>query len=213
METRKKTKLSWLASALVVVPAFAAAAVVPAATAAGAASPNAGISPGEVVQLAGTPELWIADAQGVVHLVSDTRAAEGHEVNWSDRTEVTADQLGSLPRGEPWLTAALVRIGDQIYLPQWQTGAPEPTLYHVQSPADLNLMGVDGNDYWALVLDPQQWQERYGLDPQTLSQDELAALSQVLPQPPGSTDQPMSVEPQPSATEVPESPSPESATS
>jgi hypothetical protein len=64
-------------------------------------------------------------------------------------------------------------VGDAIYLPQAGAPGQAPTLLHVQSPQDLALLGVDGDNYAQLVLDPAAWQQRYGFDPARLAQDEL----------------------------------------
>jgi hypothetical protein len=128
---------------------------------------------GEVLALTQTTHLWVADGQGVAHFASDPAALAAHAVDWGDQREVTRDELGALPRGEPWLSMAMVRIGEAIYLPQAAGPGSAPTLLHVQSPRDLALLGVDGADYARLVLDPAAWQQRYGFDPARLTQDEL----------------------------------------
>src|SRR5687767_595362 len=69
---------------------------------------------GAIVALKGTPHLWIADDRGVLHWAGDTRALAGHSVNWGSRVEVSLDQLQGLSRGDPWLSAGLLKLGDPI---------------------------------------------------------------------------------------------------
>ena len=90
--------------------ALAAAAVSAGAPAEVAAAPavqpdaQARFARGTVVALRGTPHLWVADAQGTLHWVGDTRAAAGREINWGSRVQLTLDQLRRLPLGDPWLS-------------------------------------------------------------------------------------------------------------
>ena len=46
------------------------------------------LSSGSVVQLEGTPHLWVM-SEGVLHWAGDTRALENRYVNWSDRRLVS----------------------------------------------------------------------------------------------------------------------------
>src|SRR5918992_1244573 len=80
--------------------------------------------------------------------------------------------LAALPKGAPYLTAELVKIGDAIYVPRFAADGTTPTLLRVQSPADLTLLGVTDANYGQLVLDPAAWQQRYGVDPRRLPADE-----------------------------------------
>jgi hypothetical protein len=157
------------------LPALAVAASLSLAHAvpAGAGGPGAATTPGEVIALQGTDHLWVADDQGVVHLAGDAAALAGKPVAWDTARQATLADLRALPRGEPWLSADLVQVGDALYLPQFAAPGRAPTLLHVQSPQDLALLGVDGDDYARLVLDPATWQQRYGFDPARLAQDEL----------------------------------------
>jgi hypothetical protein len=70
------TLLLWL------LPALALAAPSPQAIA---------TSQGAVLRLAGTPHLWVADEQGVLHWAGDTRALSGKVIDWSIRS------AGSVP--------------------------------------------------------------------------------------------------------------------
>ena len=116
-----------------------------------------------VVALTGTPHLWIADENGVLHWGGDTRALAGRNVNWGDRREVTADQLRSFRRSDPWLSAGLLKIGDPIYQVKWETNQERPTLLHIQSIADVELFGIDATNYGRFVLDQVAWEQRYGI--------------------------------------------------
>jgi len=142
-----------------------------------AASAATSFTAGEVVDVTGTPFLWVADEQGVVHLVGDTRALASHPVNWSVQTNLTLDQLQQASRGDPWLSAALVKIGDAIYLPKWETNASAPTLYHVQSPNDLALMGITAQNYGSLVLSQADWERQYGFSVDSLQRAELSPIT------------------------------------
>ena len=119
--------------------------------------------PGAVVALQGTPHLWIADEQGVLHWAGDTRALAGKHVLWSNRTEVTLAQLQGLNRGDPWLSAGLLKDGDPIYLVKWETEWAQPTLLHIQSIADVELFGINGSNYGNFVLNVATWEQRFGL--------------------------------------------------
>ena len=130
---------------------------------------------GAVVALRGTPHLWIADAQGVLHWGGDTRALAGKHVNWGDRTEVTLAQLRGLPVGDPWLSAGLLKDGDPIYLVKWESDWERPRLLHIQSIADVELFGIDGSNYGRFVLDRATWEARYGMSAASLERSALPA--------------------------------------
>src|SRR5947209_4893953 len=85
--------LRWPARALA---ATAITAVVGAGATSAFAAPDVATSaPGSVVSLPGGSFLWVADEQGVLHLVGDTRALAGHTVDWSKPQQLTLDQLQS----------------------------------------------------------------------------------------------------------------------
>lgn len=134
---------------------------------------------GTVLALQGTPHLWIADEQGVVHWGGDTRALAGRHINWADRREVTLDQLRSFRRGDPWLSAGLLKIGDPIYLVKWETGEVRPTLLHIQSIGDVELFGIDSSNYGTFILDRSTWEQRFGINVDSLTKGTLP--SAVLP--------------------------------
>ena len=139
-----------------------------------AAAP-ASLAPGAVVGLAGTPHLWIADAQGVLHWGGDTRALAGKHVNWSDRRDVSLSELQAFPIGDPWLSAGLLKDGDPIYQVKWETEWPLPKLLHIQSIKDVELFGIDGSNYGNFVLDKSTWEQRYGIDATPLERQPLAS--------------------------------------
>jgi hypothetical protein len=144
---------------------------------AAAAGPFGPFERGTVVALRGTPHLWFADEQGLLHWGGDTRALTGREIRWDRRTEVTLDELLTLPRGAPWLSAGLVQTGEPIYFVKWETGAPAPVLLRVQSIGDVELFGIDGGNYNALVLERGAWEARTGFRVEALSRGELAAAT------------------------------------
>ena len=130
---------------------------------------------GSVVGLQGTPHLFVGDEQGVLHWAGDTRALTGRFVSWSSRTDVTLDTLKSLRRGDPYLSAGLVKLGDPIYLVKWESGESSPTLLHIQSIADVELFGIDSSNYGSFVLDKSAWEQRFGMSTDTLARGELTA--------------------------------------
>ena len=138
---------------------------------------------GAVVALQGTPHLWLADAQGVLHWGGDTRALAGRHVNWSDRTEVSLAHLRTLPVGDPWLSAGLLKYGDPIYLVKWETDWARPRLFHIQSIADVELFGINGSNYGAFVLDRATWEARYGMSAADLERAVLPAAVPAEPPP------------------------------
>lgn len=143
---------------------------------------------GQVLGLSGTPNLWVMDDSGVAHYAGDPGALAGRAVDWSAVQPVTVAQLRDVPRGTPWLSAALVRIGEAIYLPAFGTGSETPVLLHVKSPQDLTLLGVNADNYSQLVLDRPAWEQRYGFATTTLTFDDFRldgtpAVGPSLPEP------------------------------
>ena len=159
----------WRRILIVLASIVIALAVLPAAHA------QQTFSHGAVVALEGTPHLWIADAQGVLHWGGDTRALAGKHVNWNDRTEVTVAQLRALPVGDPWLSAGLLKDGDPIYLVKWESDWAQPRLLHIQSIADVELFGIDGSNYGKFVLDRATWETQYGMSAASLQRSTLPA--------------------------------------
>jgi hypothetical protein len=142
---------------------------------AGAAPPPQGAAgAGSVVALRGTPHLWIADAQGVFHWAGDTRALAGKPVDWGSRREIGLDEVRALRRGDPWLSAGLVKLGDPIYFVKWETDAASPTLLHIQSIGDVELFGINATNYGTYVLDQGAWEARFSLATAGLARGVLA---------------------------------------
>ena len=130
---------------------------------------------GTVVALQGTPHLWFADEHGVLHWGGDTRALAGKHIAWSNRVEVSLDQLRTLPVGDPWLSAGLLKDGDPIYLVKWETDWPQPQLLHIQSIKDVELFGINGSNYGNFVIDRPAWEQRYGISAAGLQRGVLAS--------------------------------------
>lgn len=155
-------------SRILALPALALAATFSLGFAAAAPAAAAELTPGAVIALAGTEHLWVVDGQGVAHLAGDAPSLAGRAVNWNARTEVTLAELRAAPRGTPWLTTPLVRIGEAIYLPSFGANGQTPILQHVKSPDDLALLGVTGSTYGDLVMDKTTWEARYGFATEAL---------------------------------------------
>ena len=153
---------------------------------------------GAVVALQGTPHLWIADQQGILHWAGDTRALSGRHIRWDSRIEVSLAQLQGLNRGEPWLSAGLLKDGDPIYLVKWETEWSTPQLFHIQSIADVELFGINGSNYGSFVLEVATWEQRYGISAASLPRFTLPAATA-----PPVTPVPTSV-PVPTATSQPD---------
>lgn len=146
------------------------------------AAPN-----GPTVSLEGTPHLWIADEEGVLHWAGDSRALEGRFVNWSDRRVVNLAQLQSYRIGDPWLSAGLFKSGDPIYLVKWESGQERPTLLHIQSIRDLECAGISGANYGNFVLDQTVWEARFGMGSASLSRGTLQSICAPPPTAPSAT--------------------------
>jgi hypothetical protein len=157
--------------------------------------------PGTVVSVEGTPHLFIADDSGLLHWAGDTRVLADHFVDWTSQAGVSPAQLRDLPRGDPWLSAGLLKDGDAIYLVKWETEEPQPALLHIQSIQDLELFGVDEDNYEQLVLDRQAWEDEFGVSVDDLARGELDPV--VVTPPPAPPPPPP---PSPPPTRVPAPP-------
>ncbi|HEU5318859.1 MAG TPA: DUF2927 domain-containing protein [Chloroflexota bacterium] len=146
-------------------------------TAQAAPEDQAGLPAGTTVGLSGTPHLWVAGQDGLLHWAGDTRALTGRVVDWSSRRDVTLDQLRSLPRGAPWLSAGLLKDGDPIYFVKWESSEPAPQLLHIQSIADVELFGIDGANYGQFVLDRAAWEQQFRLGAAALTRGVLASAT------------------------------------
>ncbi len=134
-------------------------------------------SHGTVVALQGTPHLWFADQQGILHWGGDTRALSGKHIAWNNHVEVSLDRLRTLPVGDPWLSAGLLKDGDPIYLVKWESDWPQPRLLHIQSIADVELFGINGSNYGNFVIDRPTWEARYGISAAGLQRGTLATTT------------------------------------
>lgn len=129
--------------------------------------------PGAVVALQGTVHLWIADQNGVLHWGGDTRALQGQFIDWNTRIEVSLDTLKTLQIGDPYLSAGLLKDGIPIYLVKWETTDTVPRLLHIQCIHDVEVFGINANNYGNFVLDRNQWEARFGIPVSTLQTGEL----------------------------------------
>ncbi len=136
---------------------------------------------GTVVQLDTTPHIWVADWQGVLHWAGDTRALQGRHVDWSRHRHVWLHTLEGnyLQRGygyqvgDPWLSLGLLKDGDPIYLPKWETNWAVPKLYHILNIRDVELFGINETNYGKFVIDRTEWERRHGFDVNILERHSL----------------------------------------
>ena len=70
----------------------------------------------KVRRISGSP----TNTASCIGVVIPARLA-GKHILWSNRVEVSLDRLRTLPVGDPWLTAGLLKDGDPIYLVKWET--------------------------------------------------------------------------------------------
>jgi hypothetical protein len=85
--------------------------------------------------------------------------------------------LARVRKGDPHLSAGLVKIGEPIYLAKWETHESEPTLLHIQSITDVELFGIDAGNYTNFVLERDEWQRRFGFNTDRLQRGELARVA------------------------------------
>ena len=130
---------------------------------------------GSILQLHGTPHLWIADEQGIYHWVGDTRALSGKHALWDSKRLVSIHELVTFPVGDPWLSSGLLKDGDPIYLVKWESDWTQPKLLHIQSIEDVKLFGINSGNYGNFVLDRPAWEARYGLSAAGLERKALAS--------------------------------------
>lgn len=131
---------------------------------------------GTVIQLDTTPHIWVADWQGVLHWAGDTRALQGRHVDWSKHGYVWLTYLSgpyAKPIGDPWLSLGLLKDGDPIYLPKWETDWPVPKLYHILNIRDVEVFGINERNYGRFVIDRPEWERRYGFNASTLERHSL----------------------------------------
>ncbi|MBM2811986.1 MAG: hypothetical protein HW416_2745, partial [Chloroflexi bacterium] len=141
------------------------------------ASAQCSFAPGTPIQLVGTPHLFIVDDQGVLHWGGDTRSLAGRVINWADQCAVNLSQLTAAPRGDPWLSSGLPKIGDPIYLSKWEDTEAAPTLLHIQSIADVELFGINTANYGNFILERGPWEQRFGFSVASLRLGPLASAA------------------------------------
>ena len=132
------------------------------------------VSHGTVVSLQGTPHLWIADEQGILHWGGDTRALAGKHIRWDNTLTVDLNQLRAMSVGDPWLSSGLLKDGDPIYLVKWESNWEQPKLLHILSIKDVELFGINGKNYGNFVLEKTTCEQRFGILAATLEQAALA---------------------------------------
>lgn len=118
-------------------------------------------------------------------------ALAGRHIAWSNRVEVSLDQLRTLPVGDPWLTAGLLKDGDPIYLVKWETEWELPQLFHIQSIGDVELFGINGSNYGNFVIEKNEWERRFGISAADLQRGVLASAVSAAPQPAAPVPTPM----------------------
>jgi hypothetical protein len=165
----KKVAVRWLAALVV-----ALVVVVPGMTVFAGPAEQFTVTDGMVVGLQNTPHLFIGDAQGVLHWAGDTRALANVNVVWSNRRDVSLDTLRGMNRGDPFLSSGLVKSGDPIYLSKWETNASAPTLLHIQSIQDVEIFGINTNNYGKFVMSQADWEAKYGFRFANVQKGELA---------------------------------------
>ena len=151
------------------------------------------VSPGAVVVLRGTAHIWVADDEGVLHWVGDTRAFAGKRVDWDAKREVTREEITQYRRGGPWLSSGLLKLADPIYLVKWETSESSPTLLHIQSIADVELFGISGDNWGTLVYDQALWERRFGISATSLASGILAPVASLAASPSPVTTPPVVV--------------------
>ncbi|MBM2812719.1 MAG: hypothetical protein HW416_3478, partial [Chloroflexi bacterium] len=113
----------------------------------------------------------------VLHWGGDTRSLAGRVINWSGQCAVNLSQLTAAPRGDPWLSSGLPKIGDPIYLSKWEDTEAAPTLLHIQSIADVELFGIHTANYGNFILERGPWEQRFGFRVATLRLGPLASAA------------------------------------
>jgi hypothetical protein len=60
-------------------------------------------------------------------------------------------------------------------LVKWETNANVPNLLHIQSIQDVEIFGINANNYGKFVLTQAQWESQFGLKADSLVKGELAS--------------------------------------
>ena len=167
------------------------------------ATPEIELEVGTPVRLEGTPHLYIFGEDHRLHWAGDTRALLGKRVLWSKEEEwpyrvlvrrgiiqkwtARAHEVkdhsywrtheGQIALGDPWLSAGLLKDGDPIYLVKWEHDWERPKLLHIQSIRDVEIFGINAENYGRFVLDKPTWEARYGLSADSLVREPLQAAT------------------------------------
>ena len=88
---------------------------------------------GAVFTLDNTPHLWLFAGADGIRWVGDTRAlaSAGIPVRWDVTCGMDTSFIAQVKKGDPILSAGLVKIGDPISLAKWEQTDAAPTLLHV----------------------------------------------------------------------------------
>ena len=116
-------------------------------------------------------------SEGTLHWAGDTRALADRFVDWGARQELSATEIASLPKGDPWLSAGLVKLGTPIYLAKWEATEASPQLLHIQAIEDVALFGINGSNYGTFVMEEDAWKARFGFEAASLKTAELPSAT------------------------------------
>jgi hypothetical protein len=120
-------------------------------------------SPYMVVQLDGTPHLYLADERGILHWGSDTRSLTGQYIDWNRRRTMSNAEIAALPAGDPLLSHGLVQIDGATYLVKWETEEKAPRLLQMRSYADGQPYGLHAENLGRLVVHPSDVENAVGM--------------------------------------------------
>lgn len=135
-------------------------------------------SPATVVQLTGTPHLWLTDDRGVLHWGGDTRSLAGRSIDWPRRQTMTLAEITALPTNEPLLSNGIVDFEGALYLVKWETEETAPRLLHIRNLADARGFGVTPENLAALMIDPGVLEGRLGRPLSSLERGVLVSPGQ-----------------------------------
>ena len=96
-----------------------------------------------------------------------------HHYVWLHYLTGTRDGYTFVDIGDPWLSLGLLKDGDPIYLPKWETNWQVPKLYHILSIKDVEIFGINETNYGKFVIDKPEWERRYGFKASTLEHHSL----------------------------------------
>ena len=123
---------------------------------------------GAVFLVENSPHIWLFE-DGIIRWVGDTRALAEHTVRWDQACVMHPSFLNTARKGDPILSAALVKIGDPIYLAKWERTDPAPTLLQIRSVDDLEAIGINSDNYERFVFERERWERTFGFDTSKLA--------------------------------------------